>query len=51
MLDKILNLILIFLLIAFNIGMLYLGYYYDNLTLAIILALFGTISSVVFWRC
>ena len=49
MLDKMLNVLFVLIMIAFNSILLYLGYKYSILNVAIILALLGTIISLVIW--
>lgn len=49
MLDKMLNVLFVLIMIAFNSILLYLGYKYNILNVAIILALLGTIISLVIW--
>ena len=46
-----LNVLFVLVIIAFNSTLLYLGYKYNILNIAIILALLGTIVSLVIWWC
>lgn len=51
MLDKMLNVLFILMMIAYNFTLLYLGYKYNLLNIAIVLAILGTIVSSVIWWC
>lgn len=51
MLDKMLNVLFVLIMIAYNATLLYLGYKYSILNVAIILALLGTVVSLAIWRC
>ena len=51
MLDKLMNVLFILVMIAYNSTLLYLGYKYNILNVAIILSILGTIVSLVIWWC